>query len=226
MAKVLLIDDDKYLCGLIRDWLQAERYEVELIHEGIAASDLLKVATYDVIVLDWDLPGKKGIDILKDFRDRGGQTPVIMLTGKGSLNDKELGFNSGADDYVPKPVTVKELALRIKAILRRPAQIVNDVLRAGSVELDPNSHHLTKDGVPVHLQPRDFALLEFLMSHPNSVFNADVLLARVWQSDSEASPDALRTAIKRIRKKLDDSDDENNSIIETLPRIGYKIRTR
>jgi len=226
MSKILLIDDDRYLCGLVRDFLLGERHEIEMVHEGLAASDLLRVASFDLVVLDWELPGKTGPEILKDFRAHGGQTPVIMLTGKNMLQDKELGFDLGADDYVTKPFAIKELSIRIKAILRRPQQMINEFLTAGDVQLDPNKHQLTKRGESVHLQPRDFALLEFLMKHPNNVFAADVLLARVWESDSEASPEALRTAIKRIRKKLDDENaDENSSIIQTIPRVGYKIRT-
>ncbi len=226
MAKVLIVDDDVELCGLISDWLHTQYHDVESVHDGIEAADLLKVAGFDVIVLDWDLPGRQGPEVLHEFRDRGGTTPVIMLTAKNTIDEKERGFNLGADDYLTKPFSVKELSVRIKALLRRPPDKFSDILTSGRISLDPNKHVIKKEGVAVHLQPKDFALLEFLMRYPNRTFSADVLLARVWSSQSEASPDALRTAIKRIRKALDDQEtSEEESIIRTVPRVGYTIRT-
>ncbi len=225
VAKILLVEDDEDLSAMIVEWLHNERHLVETAYDGNHGMDLLKLSQYDLVVLDWDLPGMHGIDILRQFRANGGNTPIIMLTGKGSISEKEMGLDSGADDYVPKPFSIKELAARIRALLRRPAPTTSNVLKVRDIGLDAAKYRVTKSGTEVHLLPRDFALLEFFMRHPDEVFSADTLLARVWQSDSEASLEALRTAIKRIRKKLDTSENETESVIENIPRIGYRLRS-
>lgn len=225
MPKILIIEDDKVLCTLISDWLLGDGYSVEQVHDGIDAADLLKLGGFDLVVLDWDLPRKSGIDVLRESRLRGDKTPIIMLTAKSLVMEKEQGLDIGADDYLTKPFAMKELAARIRAVLRRPQEMLSQVLKAGDVQLDLNKHRLTKGGVDVHLQPKDFALLEFFMRNPNRIFSAEVLLARVWESESEASPDALRTAIKRIRQVLDNKDaEDSSSIIKTIPRVGYTLR--
>lgn len=225
MTKILIIEDDEVLNKLVGDWLLGAGYDVESAFDGTTGMDILRAGSFDIILLDWDLPEKSGLDILREFRSRGGKSRVIMLTAKNHLSDKELGLDLGADDYLTKPFALKELAARIRAILRRPAEVINDVLVAGDIQIDLGKHRLTKNGVDIHLQPRDFSLLEFLMRYPNQIFSADVLLSRVWSSDSEASPDALRTSIKRIRKALDEqSNDESKSIIKNIPRVGYTLR--
>ena len=120
MAKVLLVEDDEDLAVTISDMLQDERHTVDIIHDGLDAMEALKTRTYEVIVLDWDLPSKSGISILREFRATGGGTPVIMLTGKSEIEQKEQGLDSGADDYLTKPFHLKELAARVRSMLRRP----------------------------------------------------------------------------------------------------------
>ncbi len=226
MAKILIIDDDPTLCGLVSDWFSGQNYSVEVVYDGLAGLDMLLLGGFDLIVLDWDLPGKSGIELLQEYRRRGGQTPVIMLTAKCDSTEIERGFDYGADDYVTKPFGVKELTARVRAVLRRPREMLAEVLVAGEVHLNRAKHHVTRGGVEVRLQPKDFALLEFFMRNPGQVFSTDVLLARVWASDSEASIDALRTAIKRIRQAIDTADgDVSRSIIKTVPRVGYTLQS-
>jgi DNA-binding response OmpR family regulator len=224
MAKILLVDDDKELVSMLQSWLLGEHHIVESIHDGIEASQQLRVASYDVIVLDWDLPGMSGMEICKQFRSQNGTTPIIMLTGKSAISEKEVGLDAGADDYLTKPFNVKELSARLRALLRRPQQIVAETLKVGEIELDAAKYKVLKSGKQIHLVPKDFALLEFLMRHPDQVFSADALLQRVWQSESEATSEAIRTSIKRIRQKLDDGDDVSQSIIENIPKVGYRLR--
>jgi DNA-binding response OmpR family regulator len=140
-----------------------------------------------------------------------------MLTGKGTILDRETGLDSGADDYLIKPFSTRELTARIRALLRRPAVAVSNVLTAGVYKLNPGTFTVMRGEEEIRLPPREFALLEFLARHPNEMFKGDVLMARVWHSDSEASTDTLRTAIKQIRKKLDEG------IIETVAGAGYKL---
>lgn len=224
MAKLLLVEDDEVLSAMIVDWLEKERFLVEAICDGNEALSLLKFNQYDAIILDWDLPGMSGLDVCKSFRKSGGRTPIIMLTGKGLISEKTQGFGSGADDYLTKPFDIKELALRVHALLRRPAMVQSNVLKARDLELDPQKHRVTKNGAVIHLLPRDFELLELFMRYPDEVFSPESLLTRAWHSDSDATIDGLRTAIKRIRQKIDDAEDESQSMIETIRRVGYRFR--
>ncbi len=140
------------------------------------------------------------------------------------MSDKETGLDAGADDYLTKPFDLRELVARIRAMLRRRTVAASSVLTYKLIELDPQSHKVTRAGQPVHVLPRDFALLEFLMRHPNEIFAVESLLLRVWESDSEASPEGLRVAVRRLRRALDTSEDLSESIIENVSRVGYRLR--
>lgn len=223
MAKILLVEDDVDLAGMVLDWLKFEHYNVELVYTGTEGLDRALGSEYDAIILDWDLPGVAGIEICKRLRAQGANTPVIMLTGKDAIAEKEMGLDSGADDYLTKPFNMKELAARLRAVLRRPAGLLDNVLRVRDIELEPTKYFVRKAGIELQLLPREFSLLEFFMRHPNQVFSAEALIQRVWLSDSEATGDAIRTCLKRLRKKLNDNDDEN-PIIQTIHGVGYKLR--
>jgi DNA-binding response OmpR family regulator len=145
-----------------------------------------------------------------------------MLTGRGSISDKEAGLDSGADDYLTKPFNMKELSARIRAMLRRSTSQPSNVLTTGDLVVDPGKYKVLRKGVEIQLLPREFALLEFFMRHPDEVFSAEALLQRVWHSESEATSDALRTCIKRLRQKIDNSDED--SVIQTIPRVGYRLK--
>ncbi len=226
MAKILVVEDDVDLAMTVTDGLTAERHTVECFNNGLDGHEALKGSEFDVVILDWDLPGMNGIDILKKYRGRGGNTPVIMLTGKGEVAEKEQGLDSGADDYITKPFSLKELAARIRSVLRRPQVMQTNALSWGDVTLDPVKYRIARGDKELRLLPRDFALLEFLMRHPGEIFSVDTLLARVWQYDSDATPEGLRVAIRRIRKIVDESDDLSKSVIENIARVGYRLRPR
>lgn len=221
MSKVLLVEDDLVTCDMVRDWLEHELYTVEAAHTGEEALDLMKLYQYDIVVLDWGLPGKSGVEILSRFRADGGTTPVLILTGKRSVGEKEEGLDAGADDYLTKPFELKELSARVRALLRRPIAFSGSILQAGSLALEPNSFKVTRGGAEIALLPKEFALLEFLMRHPGQVFSAEAILDRVWTSESEASPETIRTYIKRLRKKLDV--EGQPSILGTVHGVGYKL---
>jgi two-component system OmpR family response regulator len=146
-----------------------------------------------------------------------------MLTGRSSIQEKEEGLDCGADDYLTKPFNMKELSARIRALLRRPAPVSSNVLKVGGLTCDPGKYRVTRDGAEITLLPREFALLEFLMRHPDEVFSGEALLSRVWSTDSEATADTVRTNIMRLRQKIDKKG--NDSIIETIPRVGYRMKS-
>ena len=225
MPTILLVEDDPDLATTVMDHLESERYAVEHAADGLTADEMLKITNFDLIILDWSLPGKSGIEICAEFRARGGSTPIIMLTGKRQIEEKEEGLDTGADDYLTKPFSLRELSARVRALMRRPEQVVNTTIRVGNLTLDITEHSLSRDGEHIHLQKQDFALLEFLMRHPNQVFTSEALINRVWGVESEATPESVRSAIKRVRQKLDTQGDEN-SIIENIPRVGYRLNSK
>jgi DNA-binding response OmpR family regulator len=222
MAKILVVEDDPAVANSVKEWLEHERHLVELVGNGLEAMDLLFTFDYELIVLDWNLPKLSGLDVCKQYRSRRGKVPVLMLTGKGAISEKEEAFDCGADDYLTKPFHPRELLARVKALLRRPSEIRRNVLEVGSVTLDPTSRSVTVGNREVNLAPREFALLEFLMRHPNEVFSDDALVNRVWGSFSEVSPDnVVRKTVKRVREKL--SVDGDTTIIKTVYGVGYQL---
>lgn len=223
MAKILLVEDDLELAKNVCSWLEFDHHSVEHCTSGAEGLDRLKFFQFDLVVLDWELPEISGIEILKEFRRSGGKTPVLMLTGKDGVADIEAGLNTGADDYLTKPFNSRILSARIKALVRRTSAVYDEVLRAGAIELDAGKHKVTRDGQEINLQPKEFALLEFLMRNPDDVFSAETLLNRIWESDSEASPDTVRVCITRLRNKIDKDGDA--SVIRTVHRLGYQINT-
>ena len=221
MAKILLVEDDAGLCNMIVDWLSLEQHQVEVSFDGVDGLEKLVFFEYDAIILDWSLPGKDGIEVLYEFRNRGGLTPVLMLTGRNTILDKEAGLNTGADDYLTKPFHMKELSARLRALLRRPRTLVNEVLTVKGLRVDVASRKVSRDGREIKLLPTEFALLEFLMRHPGQVFSQEALLKRVWPSESEATAHALTSCVKRLRKAIDSPGEE--SLIANVYGVGYRL---
>lgn len=221
MAKILVIEDDVDLLHTVKDWLTFEHHLVETAGNGRDGMDKLNFYQYDAIVLDWDLPELTGVEITRQFRNNGGTTPILMLTGKSSVNEKQVGFDAGADDYLTKPFDMKELSMRLRSLLRRTSSFISDSLRYRDLTLEPAKHRLTRNGQDLQLLPKEFALLQFFMRHPNQVFSAEALLSRVWASDSDTTVDAVSTCIKRLRKKVDV--EGQPSVIRTVHGVGYKL---
>jgi DNA-binding response OmpR family regulator len=221
MAKILLVEDDEELAGMVKDWLSFDRHVVEHTVSGNQGLELLKQCQFELVILDWQLPDLSGPELLRSFRARGGMTPVLMLTGRRSIQDKEEGFESGCDDYLTKPFQGKELTLRVKALLRRSPVVVDSVLKHGDIELDPEKFQVRRSGQEIRLLPKEFALLEFLLRHPEKLFGPEELLSRVWASETEATAEALTTCIKRLRKKMDRPGEP--SVIRNVHGIGYGL---
>ena len=221
MAKVLLVEDDLILSDNISEWLKLEHYLVDSVANGSEALDRLRFYQFDVIILDWMIPGMVGVDVCKEFRAHGGTTPILLLTGKKSISEKELGLDAGADDYLTKPFHFKELSARLRALMRRQPSLSSNLLKYGGLELNLKDHCVTKNGQAISLFPREFSLLEFLMRHPNQVFSAEALLDRVWDSTSDVSPESIRTYVARLRSKIDDKDCE--SMIQNVHGLGYRL---
>lgn len=221
MARLLVVEDDSGIRKMLVDLLKTNHYQVEAVQTAEDALHYLKTYVYDLVILDRGLPDGEGLDVLKEARAAGKHMPVLMLTARGTLDDKEEGLESGADDYLTKPFQARELLARIKALLRRPAEYTGNFLNFGELRLDPQEHLLTRGGEAVKLSRSEFALLEFLMRNPNQVFASSALLDRIWEADAEPTEQAIQSCVKRLRKRIDNPD--GASYIETVYGVGYKL---
>lgn len=221
MAKILIIEDDVDLTNTLKTLLSYERHNVEVLHDGQEASDHLRIYHYDLLIIDWGLPNKSGLDVCKEFRAAGGTTPVLMLTGKDSVESKIHGLDSGADDYVTKPFHMQEIPPRIRALLRRPANTKQNLIAHGDLEIDSTKRTVTKAGIFIILTKREFQVLDYLMRNPGQVFTYETLLNRVWPTSSDATAVALRTTMKRLRQKVD----PDSKLLRTVHGVGYIFET-
>jgi two-component system, OmpR family, response regulator QseB len=223
MAKILIVEDEQELAESVKEWLSEDYHLVETVVDGASALQALKSAEYDVIVLDWMLPGISGIEVCRQYRGDGGQAAILMLTAKKSLSSKEAALIDGADDYLTKPFQLRELSARIKALSRRSQNRIVEELTAGSLRLQRSTHRVFKGEIELRLGPKEFSLLELFMRFPDRVFNADDLLTQLWGTETEVVAETVRSTIKSLRKKIDDGD---TSLIATVHGIGYKLESR
>lgn len=219
MPKILIVEDNEDLAENICQWLESEHYNVECCRDGLEALNYLKAYEYDAIVLDWTLPRMSGVEILKQYRAQRGATPVLMLTGRRDIDDKEIGLDAGADDYLTKPFELRELSARIRALLRRAVAQPSPTLEIADIVLDKQAQRVTKAGKELKMMPKDFAILELLMTYPDKVFSAEAIIERLWPIGSDASPDVVRKHITRIRGQIDSGGQQ--SLIRTVHGTGY-----
>jgi two-component system, OmpR family, manganese sensing response regulator len=224
MAKILLVDDDVNLADSIEETLSAQGFIVDMASSVKEAESLLSVSQYDLIVVDWMMPEKTGIEFIGELRGRGWHSPILMLTGRAAIDDKATGLDQGADDCLVKPFNSKELVARVRALMRRPARYDEPQIQINEFVLDTGSRTLYRSGQQIALTKQEYALLEFLMRNKDQVFSSEALVERAWSSFSEASPDTVRVHITRLRKKLETGSED--SPIKTLHRQGYGFMSR
>ncbi|ADU96298.1 response regulator transcription factor [Thermovibrio ammonificans] len=219
MARVLLVEDDDSIGELVTYYLKNKGYDVEWVQDGLEARELLKSRKYDIIVLDLMLPGVNGLDLCREVRLRGinKDTPIIVLTAIGDEDTKVHGLEAGADDYVTKPFSIKELLARIEAVLRRAGY--SEVLEFEGIVEDKRSKSVTVDGKPIHLTKTELQLLEFFLEHPEQLFSREELLEKIWGVEHNETTRTVDVYISRLRKKLGDK----GKFLKTLPRLGYKL---
>ncbi|CAN5300849.1 response regulator transcription factor [soil metagenome] len=221
MAKILLVEDDEYVVINIVDLMRFENHFVDVAGTAHDASAFLKTWTYDVIILDLSLPDSTGFEVLRDYRQCRGEAPVLILTGRVDVADKITGFNSGCDDYLTKPFHIKELSARVRSLLRRPRRVHADLLSVGDIQMNTVDRRVNKAGEEISLPPIEFQFLEFMLRNQNQPFSSDTLFKHIWAADSTATTEAVKSVVRKLRKKLD----PDGQVLQTLHGTGYILRS-
>ncbi|MDO8570551.1 MAG: response regulator transcription factor [Candidatus Daviesbacteria bacterium] len=221
--KVLVVEDDHKIGSSIKKGLEQESFAVDLAFDGNDGYGLVSTENYDVIILDLMLPGMNGIEICQKLRQNKIHTPILILTAKGELEDKIMGLNSGADDYLVKPFAFTELLARIKALSRRPKDTFNSVLNHKDLSLNTTNYEVRRAGKNIKLSKKEFALLEYLLRHPNTILSKDQIISNIWDYDADVLPNTLEVYIGYLRKKIDQAFPNKKPLIQTFRGFGYKI---
>jgi two-component system response regulator VanR len=217
---VLIVEDEPYLAEAVRDGLRLEAIAADVAGDGDTALELLRVNTYDIAVLDRDIPGPSGDAVAEHIVASGSGMPILMLTAADRLDDKASGFELGADDYVTKPFAMRELVLRLRALDRRRAHHRPPVHEVAGLRLDPFRREVYRDGRYVPLTRKQFAVLEVLVSADGGVISAEELLERAWDENADPFTNAVRITVSALRKRLGEP-----WLIATVPGAGYRIDT-
>lgn len=218
--RVLIVEDELYLAEAIRDGLRLEAIAADIARDGDTALEQLSINMYDVVVLDRDIPGPNGDDIARRLAASPESPRILMLTAADRLDDKESGFESGADDYVIKPFVLRELVLRLRALARRPPAGTPPIVEVAGVSLDRFRREVFRDGRYVALTRKQFAVLDVLMTAAGGVVSAEDLLERAWDENADPFTNAVRITISTLRKRLGEP-----WVIETVPGVGYRMMT-
>lgn len=218
--RILIVEDEPKIANSLKRGLEAEGYVTDHAIDGDHAEVLAASAEYDLIVLDWMIPGRHdGPALIELWRGAGDQTPILMLTARGSIGDRVSGLDSGADDYLPKPFSFDELLARVRALLRRPKAHTGNILRHGPLALDIAAKTVMVDDRAVAVTAKEFQLLEYLIRHSGETISKERLLNHVWSDESRVQENTVETFIGHLRKKLRPYD----SLIATVRGYGYRL---
>jgi two-component system phosphate regulon response regulator PhoB len=226
-ASILIVEDEADLRELMRYNLEAENFRISTAESGDEAVERIRDGVPDLILLDWMLPGLSGIELCRRWRSREetARTPIIMITARGEEEERVRGLATGADDYMVKPFSMPELVARIHALLRRSSpQLVTNLLKAGDLELDRQSHRVRRSGRDLHLGPTEYRLLEYLMRHPGRVYSREQLLDGVWGNDVYVDERTVDVHVGRLRKAINRGREADP--IRTVRGAGYAFDER
>lgn len=221
--RILLVEDEPKIARSIKKGLEAETFSVDIVEDGESALSYGRSSEYDIIIMDWMLPGTMdGRDVCETLRAEGVKTPIIMLTARDETNHKVLGLNSGADDYLAKPFAFDELIARLYALLRRPRNLLGKTLSAGTLTLDPVSKTVTNKNQEIELTAKEFALLEYLLRRAGTVVSKDELISHMWSDDDDVLPNTVEVYVGYLRSKIDRP--FHTDTIITKRGFGYTIK--
>jgi DNA-binding response OmpR family regulator len=221
--RILVVEDEHRIANSIKKGLEQERYAVDVAYTGPDGFDLASTEDYDGIILDIMLPEMDGIEICKELRKNKIHTPILMLTAKGQTEDKVVGLDAGADDYMIKPFSFDELLARVRALTRRKSTIVNTNLSVEDLVLDKKLFSVKRDGQEIKLSSKEFSLLEYLLANKNTIVTKDQIIAHVWDYDADILPNTIEVYIKNLRNKIDKPFNNKKPLINTVRGFGYKI---
>jgi DNA-binding response OmpR family regulator len=222
--RILVVEDEQKVANALREGLEDERYEVVVERTGEGAFFRVNTESFDVILLDLNLPGRDGLEILQALRQRGMKTPVLVLTARDSLTDRVAGLDAGADDYLIKPFAFAELLARLRALVRRGRVAEAPRLAVADLEMDLVTRKVTRSGQPVELTVREFELLEFLMRYHGQVVSRETLARDVWKETARTTPldNVIDVHIARLRRKVDV--EPATKLIHTVRGVGFMLR--
>jgi DNA-binding response OmpR family regulator len=222
--RVLLVEDEPHIADFIARGLMENGYSVDVARDGEEAVHWPSVAEFDIIILDVMLPVRGGIEVCRLLRGQGVRTPVLMLTARDAVEDRVLGLDSGADDYLVKPFAFAELLARLRALSRREPALLGNELRTGDLVMDTATRAVSRAGVALELTAKEFALLEYLMRHPNQVLTRTTIAEHVWNYDFDNATNVIDVHVKNLRRKVDQPFE--TSLIQTVRGAGYRISGR
>ncbi|GIV53530.1 MAG: DNA-binding response regulator [Candidatus Kapaibacterium sp.] len=219
--RILVIEDEEKVARFIQRGLEEEQYIVDVAHDGKTGLDMACSDDYDVIILDIMLPGKSGFDVLQELRAMDITTPIIILTARGSTEDRVRGLDLGADDYLPKPFHLEELAARVRSILRRSSTQKSTKITVGDLVLDTAAHLVWRGNKEIELTAKEYALLEFLMRNKHRIVSRTMIMQHVWKDPLSPMSNIIEVYIKRLRSKIEF---DGKRFIHNVRGIGYRIK--
>ncbi len=220
--RILIVEDDNKIAAFIKNGLTQDRFMVETINDGDSAVDLIVNSIFDAIVLDVILPGKDGYTILREVRDAGVNTPIILLSGRDNVEDRVRGLDLGADDFMGKPFAMEELSARIRSILRRTLPDKTTKLKCGDLLLDTVAHVAFRDGKEIELTTKEYTLLEYFVRNKNRILSRSTITQHVWKHNFDSDSNIIDVYIKRLRSKIDYK--KNKQLFQSIRGVGYRIR--
>lgn len=221
--RILVIEDEHKIATSLQKGLQQESYAVDVAFTGTDGFDLASTEEYDLIVLDRLLPGMDGVTICQKLRSQQNHTPILLLTAKGQLTDKVEGLDAGADDYLVKPFAFEELLARIRALIRRPKQSLPAILIVADISLNTKTYEVKRGETQIKLSSKEFALLEYLMRHPDQILTKQQIISHVWNYDANILVNTVEVYIGYLRNKIDKPFSKNPQLIHTVRGFGYKV---
>jgi heavy metal response regulator len=220
--RILVVEDEKKTASFVRKALQAEGFAVDVCPNGDDALAAARATPFDGIVLDIMLPGRDGLSVLRQLRERKNATPVLLLSARGEVNERVEGLNAGADDYLPKPFELAELVARVRALTRRSGENKSTVLRVADLALDTVTHRAQRGGADIELTAREYRLLEFLMRSPGRLCGRMMILEKVWDYDFDPGTNLVDVYVRRLREKIDANFE--SKLLHTVRGAGYVLK--
>ena len=223
--RILIVEDEHKIAQALKKALEQEKYAVDVSYDGDDGHAMATTEPYDLCIIDWMLPGDyDGLGIVKAMREAKIHTPVLILSAKGAVNDRTTGLDTGADDYLAKPFALEELLARVRALLRRPAEVQQTILTVADLSLNTVTFEVKRGNTVISLTGKEFALLEYLLRNQGRPSNKDAIISHVWDYNADVLPNTVEVYMKYLRQKIDDP--FKTKLLQTVRGFGYKIEAK